>query len=146
MQWSRRSISWTSFSSRWVRARDSKRDMDVAVHRSIVRLTLAGLSGGVASDIDLIAIRGRSHDSGLTAGHDHPGKYQHGAGKQHVRELPPINFGRGNNGRLIQKHLDFASIRPRFFGKSAPCLRHEDDQSVVTTADHLAAQFLYAGH
>jgi len=35
--------------------------MDVAVHRSIVRLTLAGLSGGVASGIDLIAIRGRSH-------------------------------------------------------------------------------------
>src|SRR5712671_4409097 len=30
MQWSRRSISWTSFSSPWVRARDSNRDVDLA--------------------------------------------------------------------------------------------------------------------
>src|SRR5690349_17363605 len=36
MQWSRRSISWTSFSSRWVRARDSNRDVDLAVGRPIV--------------------------------------------------------------------------------------------------------------
>src|SRR2546422_4903307 len=36
MQWSRRSISWTSFSSPWVRARDSNRDVDLAVGRPIV--------------------------------------------------------------------------------------------------------------
>src|SRR5215217_8762187 len=36
MQWSRRSISWTSFSSPWVRARDSNRDVDLAVGHPIV--------------------------------------------------------------------------------------------------------------
>jgi hypothetical protein len=36
MQWSRRSISWTSFSSPWVRARDSNRNVDLAVGRPIV--------------------------------------------------------------------------------------------------------------
>src|SRR2546421_10646783 len=36
MQWSRRSISWTSLSSHWVRARDSNRDVDLAVGRPIV--------------------------------------------------------------------------------------------------------------
>src|SRR5262249_17440483 len=36
MQWSRRSISSTSFSSRWVRARDSNADVDLAVGRPIV--------------------------------------------------------------------------------------------------------------
>src|SRR5688500_17585807 len=36
MQWARRSISWTSFSSPWVRARDSNRDVDLAVGRPIV--------------------------------------------------------------------------------------------------------------
>jgi hypothetical protein len=36
MQWARRSISWTSFSSPWARARDSNRDVDVAVGRPIV--------------------------------------------------------------------------------------------------------------
>src|SRR5215831_19399312 len=36
MQWARRSISWTSFSSPWVRARDSNRDVDLAVARPIV--------------------------------------------------------------------------------------------------------------
>src|SRR5881397_2652470 len=35
MQWSRRSISWTSFSSPWVRVRDSNRDVDLAVGRPI---------------------------------------------------------------------------------------------------------------
>src|SRR5262245_21132763 len=33
MQWARRSISWTSFSSPWVRARDSNRDVDLSVGR-----------------------------------------------------------------------------------------------------------------
>src|SRR6267378_6739200 len=36
MQWSRRSISLTSFSSPWVRARDSNRNVDLAVGRPIV--------------------------------------------------------------------------------------------------------------
>src|SRR5262245_52825134 len=36
MQWARRSISWTSFSSPWVRARDSSGDVDLAVGRPIV--------------------------------------------------------------------------------------------------------------
>src|SRR5436853_4505064 len=36
MQWSRRSISWTSFSSPWVRGRDSNRNVDLAVGRPIV--------------------------------------------------------------------------------------------------------------
>src|SRR6185295_7083183 len=36
MQWSRLSISWTSFSSPWVRARDSKRHVDLAIGRPIV--------------------------------------------------------------------------------------------------------------
>src|SRR4051812_1227572 len=37
MQWSRHSISWTSFSSPWVRARDSNRNLNVAVGCPIVR-------------------------------------------------------------------------------------------------------------
>ena len=36
MQCSRRSISWKSFSSPWVRARDSNRDVDLAIGRPIV--------------------------------------------------------------------------------------------------------------
>src|SRR4051812_24633550 len=36
MQWSRHSISWTSFLSPWVRSRDSNRDVDLAIGRPIV--------------------------------------------------------------------------------------------------------------
>jgi hypothetical protein len=36
MQWARRSISWTSVSPLWVRARDSSRDVDLAVGRPMV--------------------------------------------------------------------------------------------------------------
>src|ERR1700694_1318087 len=106
MQWARRSISWTSFSSPWVRARDSNRDVDLAVGRPIVPALTGRGYRAEARTFDRRVPRSRRNVPRRSCPEVRPGPAEQGDGQEGIGAEWSRQTARRNEGTAREWQRD----------------------------------------